>query len=48
MFITDAIMNGLPPHIAQVIVGHHDINVSLGYKAAHDIDRFVADRLRNP
>jgi hypothetical protein len=21
-FITDAIMNGLPPHIAQIIVGH--------------------------
>ena len=35
MFITDAIMNGLPPHIAQVIVGHHDINVTLGYKAVY-------------
>jgi hypothetical protein len=35
MFITDAILNGLPPHIAQVIAGHHDINVTLGYKAIY-------------
>ena len=35
MFITDAIMSGLPPHIAQVIVGHEDINVTLGYKAVY-------------
>ncbi|MEV5843614.1 site-specific integrase [Streptomyces sp. NPDC051985] len=35
MFITDAVMNGLPPHIAQVIVGHRDINVTLGYKAVY-------------
>jgi hypothetical protein len=35
LFITDAVMNGLPPHIAQVIVGHHDINVTMGYKAVY-------------
>jgi integrase len=35
MFITDAIMNGLPPHIAQIVVGHQDINVTLGYKAVY-------------
>ncbi|MGW2539761.1 tyrosine-type recombinase/integrase [Kitasatospora sp. NPDC001574] len=35
LFITDAVMNGLPPHIAQVIVGHRDINVTLGYKAVY-------------
>lgn len=35
MFITDAVMNGLPPHIAQVIAGHRDINVTLGYKAVY-------------
>ena len=35
MFITDAILTGLPPHIAQVIVGHRDINVTLGYKAIY-------------
>lgn len=35
MFITDAVLNGLPPHIAQVIAGHRDINVTLGYKAIY-------------
>jgi hypothetical protein len=35
IFITDAIRNGLPPHIAQIIAGHRDINVTLGYKAIY-------------
>ena len=35
IFVTDVIMNGLPPHIAQVIAGHQDINVTLGYKAIY-------------
>ena len=35
LFITDAIMSGLPPHIAQVIAGHRDINVTMGYKAIY-------------
>jgi len=35
LFITDAIMSGLPPHIAQVIVGHRDINVTISYKAVY-------------
>lgn len=35
IFITDAIMNGLPPHIAQVIAGHQDISVTIGYKAVY-------------
>jgi len=35
LFITDAILNGLPPHIAQVIAGHRDVNVTLGYKAVY-------------
>lgn len=35
MFITDAIMTGLPPHIAQVIAGHRNINVTIGYKAVY-------------
>lgn len=35
VFITDAILNGLPPHIAQVIAGHRDINVTMGYKAVY-------------
>jgi hypothetical protein len=28
-------MSGLPPHIAQIIAGHRDINVTLGYKAIY-------------
>ena len=32
-FITDAVMSGLPPHIAQVIAGHNDINTTMNYKA---------------
>lgn len=35
IFITDAVMNGLPPHIAQIIAGHRDINVTMGYKAVY-------------
>src|ERR1039457_5625414 len=35
LFITEAAMNGLPPHIAQVIAGHRDINVTMGYKAVY-------------
>jgi hypothetical protein len=35
MFITDTILSGLPPHIAQIIAGHRDINVTLGYKAVY-------------
>jgi hypothetical protein len=35
IFITDAILSGLPPHIAQVIAGHRDINVTMGYKAVY-------------
>ncbi len=35
LFITDAILNGLPPHIAQIIAGHRDISVTMGYKAIY-------------
>ena len=35
IFLTDAIMNGLPPHIAQIIAGHKDISVTMGYKAVY-------------
>jgi len=44
VFITDAIMNGLPPHIAQIIAGHRDINVTLGYKAIYP-DEAIQARL---
>lgn len=42
MFITDAILTGLPPHIAQVIAGHRDINVTMGYKAVYPIEAIQA------
>ena len=35
IFATDAIMNGMPPHIAQLILGHKDINTTMGYKAVY-------------
>jgi len=35
MFITEAVLNGLPPHIAQIIAGHQDLNVTMGYKAVY-------------
>ena len=35
IFITDAVLNGMPPHIAQLVVGHHDINTTMGYKAVY-------------
>ena len=35
IFITDAVISGLPPHIAQVIAGHRDINTTMGYKAVY-------------
>jgi hypothetical protein len=35
LFVTDAVMNGMPPHIAQLICGHQDINTTMGYKAVH-------------
>ena len=35
LFITDAVMNGMPPHIAQLVAGHADINVTMGYKAVY-------------
>lgn len=33
--ITDAIMHGMPPHIAQLVPGHRDINTTMGYKAVY-------------
>jgi len=35
IFITDVIRGGLPPHIAQVIAGHENLNVTMGYKAVY-------------
>jgi hypothetical protein len=37
VFVTDAIMNGLPPHIAQVICGHKTIDTTMGYKNPREL-----------
>src|SRR5260221_2864662 len=34
-FTTDAIMNWMPPHIAQLLLGHRYINTTLGYKTGY-------------
>ncbi|MFE7529709.1 tyrosine-type recombinase/integrase [Kitasatospora sp. NPDC057542] len=44
IFITDAIMNGLPPHIAQVIAGHDDISTTMRYKAIYPTEAIEAHR----
>ena len=44
LFITDAVLSGLPPHIAQVIAGHRDINVTMGYKAVYPDEAIEAHR----
>ena len=35
IFTTDALLNGMPPHIAQLILGHRDISTTMGYKAVY-------------
>jgi hypothetical protein len=35
LFITEAILHGMPPHIAQLVAGHRDINTTMGYKAVY-------------
>lgn len=37
MFITDAIRSGLPPHIAQAIAGHTNINTTMGYNKPREL-----------
>ncbi|PJE96559.1 site-specific integrase [Streptomyces carminius] len=44
IFITDAILNGLPPHIAQVIAGHGNINTTMGYNAIYPAKAIEAHR----
>lgn len=44
IFVTDTIMNGLPPHIAQIICGHHSINTTMGYKAIYPAEAIEAHR----
>ena len=35
IFATEAMLNGMPPHVAQLLLGHKDINVTMGYKAIY-------------
>jgi integrase-like protein len=44
IFVTDAIMSGLPPHIAQVICGHRNIDTTIGYKAVYPAEAIEAHR----
>ena len=44
LFITDAVMNGMPPHIAQLLAGHRDINTTMGYKAVYPEEVINAHR----
>ncbi|MEU0163090.1 site-specific integrase [Streptomyces sp. NPDC006261] len=44
IFVTDAIMNGLPPHIARVIRGHKSIDTTIGYTAVYPAETTEADR----
>src|SRR5260221_7134759 len=44
LFITDAVMNGMPPHIAQLVAGHRDISVTMGYKAVYPEEVINAHR----
>lgn len=37
-------MNGLPPHIAQVIAGHRNINTTMGYAAIYPAEAIEAHR----
>jgi integrase len=44
LFITDAVMNGMPPHIAQLVAGHADISATMGYKAVYPEEVINAHR----
>jgi hypothetical protein len=30
-------MNGMPPHIAQLVLGHKDITTTMGYKNSQEL-----------
>ncbi len=44
IFITDAVLNGMPPHIAQLVAGHGDLNTTMGYKAVYPEEVINAHR----
>ena len=37
-------MNGMPPHIAQLVLGHKDITTTMGYKAVYPDEAITAHR----
>ena len=44
IFATEAIMNGLPPHICQLVMGHASINTTMGYKAVYPEEVITSHR----
>ncbi|MFB9524191.1 site-specific integrase [Streptomyces cremeus] len=44
IFITDSVLNGLPPHIAQVIAGHDHVGTTMGHAAIYPTDAIEAHR----
>lgn len=44
IFATDAIMNGLPPHICQLLMGHKNISTTMGYKAVYPEEAITGHR----
>ena len=44
LFITEAVLNGMPPHIAQLVAGHADISATMGYKAVYPEEVINAHR----
>ncbi len=44
LFITEAVLNGMPPHIAQLVAGHADIRATMGYKAVYPEEVINAHR----
>lgn len=44
IFTTEAIMNGMPPHIAQLLLGHKDINTTMGYRAVYPEEAITGHR----
>ncbi|MFD5631133.1 tyrosine-type recombinase/integrase [Streptomyces sp. NPDC127072] len=43
IFVTDAILSGLPPHVAQVICGHKSITTTMGYKDLRELHQTGED-----
>jgi hypothetical protein len=44
IFATEAMLNGMPPRIAQLLLGHADINVTVRYKAVYPEEAIAAHR----